>query len=72
MSRSSTKQPASVKLNKARKDTLTKQLDFDRKAMVEAGLHDSLQLLALIAELSQMTRSWRSPVIDTLAVTTAP
>ncbi|MBK7747637.1 MAG: hypothetical protein IPI39_10350 [Candidatus Obscuribacter sp.] len=53
MSRSSTKQPASVKLSKARKDTLTKQLDFDRKAMVEAGLHDSLHnMLALIAELS--------------------
>ena len=52
MSRSSTKQPASVKLSKARKDTLTKQLDFDRKAMVEAGLHDSLHnMLALIAEL---------------------
>ncbi|MBK9773153.1 MAG: hypothetical protein IPP57_20455 [Candidatus Obscuribacter sp.] len=52
---------------------MTKQLDFDRKAMVEAGLHDSLHnMLALIAELFINDEVLEVAGIDTLAVTTAP
>jgi hypothetical protein len=56
MVRSSAKTASSVKVSKERKETLTKLLDLDSKAMVKATVHEFLyDFLVFTAELMMNT-----------------